>query len=151
MPGPVPKPTALKLLAGNPGNRPLNPYEPKPALAVPSCPSHLDKEARREWRRIVPELTVLGLLTRVDRAALAAYCVAYSRWITAEREVQRTGLTVVSPNGYPQKSPHLAIADKALEQVRKFAAEFGLTPASRSKVTAAPTEDPDEDFFAVRR
>jgi phage terminase small subunit len=72
-------PTALKLLAGNPGHRPLNQNEPKPELVAPTCPSHLSREAKREWRRIVPELEKLGLLTRIDRAALAAYATAYGR------------------------------------------------------------------------
>jgi hypothetical protein len=34
-------PTALKVVMGNPGKRPLNHLEPKPRLAVPSCPAHL--------------------------------------------------------------------------------------------------------------
>ena len=35
--GRKPKPTALKLLEGNPGNRPLNIAEPRPT-GVPNCP-----------------------------------------------------------------------------------------------------------------
>ena len=149
MPGPAPQPTALKLLAGNPGKRPLNEAEPKPVLAIPAMPKHLGKEAKKEWKRIVPELQKLGLLTRVDRAALAAYCVSFGRWVEAEQELAVTGAIVVSPNGYPQQSPWLAISNKALENVRRFIAEFGLSPASRSRVSVTPT-DADDDFFETR-
>ena len=45
MPGPPPKPTKLKLLAGNPGKRPLNENEPEPEAVAPSVPAHLDDEA----------------------------------------------------------------------------------------------------------
>ena len=50
-PGPPPTPTNLKLLRGNPGKRKLNTTEPDPPPAIPTCPSHLDKVAKREWRR----------------------------------------------------------------------------------------------------
>ncbi len=73
-PGTKPKPTALKLLEGNPGKRPLPMNEPKPAPTAPKCPSWLHKDAKKEWKRISTELERLGLLTQVDMAALAGYC-----------------------------------------------------------------------------
>lgn len=69
--GPAPKPTALKRLQGNPGKRALNESEPRPAATLPRCPSHLQGEARAEWRRVARALHESGLLTQVDRAALA--------------------------------------------------------------------------------
>ena len=59
-PGPPPTPTNLKLLRGNPGKRKLNANEPDPEPAIPPCPSHLDKVAKKEWRRISKELLALG-------------------------------------------------------------------------------------------
>src|SRR5580704_4521684 len=101
-----PKPTALKVIEGNPGGRPLNPDEPKPS-GIPSCPRHLNKEARAEWHRISKELVTIGLLTSIDRAALAAYCVAYSRWIEAEHNIAKFGHVVKAPSGYPIQNPFL--------------------------------------------
>jgi len=73
----------------------------------------------------------MGLLTHADRAALAGYCVAWSRWVRAERQVACYGTIVKSPvKGFPMKSPYLT----ALETLRKLIVEFGLTPASRSRV-----------------
>ena len=43
-----------------------------------TCPKQLDTEARREWRRVAPELERMGLSTTLDRAALAAYCACWS-------------------------------------------------------------------------
>jgi P27 family predicted phage terminase small subunit len=94
----------------------------------------------------VPELHALGLLTEVDRAALALYCASYGRWVEAEKQLASNGLTVLSPSGYEQKSPWLTIADKAMEQLRRFISEFGLSPASRTRVSATPPSD-DDDFF----
>ncbi len=136
--GPPPKPTKLKLLSGNAGKRPLNPNEPEPEVEIPEIPEHLGEEARREWERISTDLADVGLLTRIDRAALAAYCQAWARWVEAEGQLKKFGVIVKSPNGYPMQSPLLAIANKALEQMRKFLTEFGMTPASRTRIHANP-------------
>jgi phage terminase small subunit len=49
-------PTALKVVMGNPGKRPLNQLEPKPRLAIPSCPAHLHATAKAEWKRLARQL-----------------------------------------------------------------------------------------------
>jgi P27 family predicted phage terminase small subunit len=91
----------------------------------------------------------MGLLTRADRAALAAYCTAYSRWVTAERQVQRLGTIVRSPlKNFPMKSPYLTVADQALETMRKFMIEFGLTPSSRSRIRVPEGSRAADEFDA---
>lgn len=73
-------------------------------------------------------------MTNLDRAALAAYCQAYAMWSDAIQAVQKFGPLVKSPNGYPQVSPYLAIANKQAEIMIRIASEFGFTPASRSRI-----------------
>ncbi len=98
-------------------------------------PDLLDEEAQAEWQRIVPELEAMQILCRVDRAALASYCMAWSRWKRAEAQVKKYGEIVKSPEkGFPMKSPYLTIVDQALETMRKFLVEFGMTPASRTRI-----------------
>ena len=148
MAGRKPKPTAIKKLQGNPGKRPLNKAEPQPKKECPDIPSHLDLEAIAEWERIVPELLILGILTRIDRAALAAYCMAYSRWVKAEKLIAEKGTLYKTKSGNIMTSPALWVANKAMEQMHKFLTEFGMTPSSRSriKVSVKIAEDPYEDF-----
>ena len=74
--GPIAKPVELKLLEGNQGKRRLDKRPPGPGRRIPRRPSWLSPEAREEWRRLAPELTRLGLLTLLDRAALTIYCDA---------------------------------------------------------------------------
>jgi P27 family predicted phage terminase small subunit len=77
----------------------------------------------------------MGLLSAADRSALAAYCTVYSRWVHAEGQVRKFGAIVKSPEkGFPMKSPYLSVADQAMEAMRKFMVEFGLTPSSRSRI-----------------
>lgn len=66
------------MLTGNPGKRPLNANEPRPEPAIPEAPVELSPAARAEWDRLAAELAALGMLTNLDRAALAAYCGAYA-------------------------------------------------------------------------
>jgi len=88
----------------------------------------------------------MGLLTIVDRAALASYCQWWARWVEAERQIEIYGLTFETPNGYLQQRPEVALAQKASDKCRAFLAEFGLTPASRSRVKL-PNEPPPADPF----
>lgn len=120
MPGPPPEPTQLKILKGNPGKRPLNTAEPQPRREPPTCPLWLLPEAKREWRRIVPELSRLGLLTVVDRAALAAYCQSWARYVDAETAASASKVRLYA------------------DLMRAFLVQFGLTPASRAKLSAGP-------------
>lgn len=152
MSGRPPKPTALKQLAGNPGHRPLNNTEPQFERTLPKCPTFIKGEARREWKRVVIELFDAGLLTSIDRAALAAYCQAWARWVEAEKRITENGYTFKTESGYQQQTPWVGIANSALDLMRKFMSEFGMTPSSRSRVKVEkPKEvDPFEEFVKQR-
>lgn len=138
-------PAALKLVSGNPGKRALDlDAGINPPVEIPACPGHLNEHGKKEWRRITVELLPLGLITKIDRAMLALYCHAYGRWVHAEMKIRDlekaapdTGLKQLSPNGYEQLSLWVILANKAMEQVHKYASEFGLSPSSRSTVTAS--------------
>ena len=134
--GRKPKPTAIKELEGNPGKRQLNTNEPKPMARAPSCPKWLEPDAKKEWRRLAKQMEQLGILTEVDMAAFAGYCQAYARWKAAEEFISKHGAIVKTPSGYWQQIPQVSIAQQYLKQMNKFCEQFGLTPASRSRIIA---------------
>ncbi|WP_193140970.1 phage terminase small subunit P27 family [Meridianimarinicoccus sp. MJW13] len=105
-----------------------------PLEALPRCPAHLSAAARREWRRLATPLHEAGLLTLADRAALAAYCQAYGRWVEAEQKLATTPMLLKAPSGYVQQSPWLAVSNKQMELMGRYMTELGLTPAARSRV-----------------
>lgn len=150
MAGRKPTPTSRKLLSGNPGKRALNRNEPQFSGGA-TCPKHLNKAAKSEWKRVSGELAAQGLLTTVDRAALAAYCASWSRWVDAEENLHKFGAVIRSPkSGFPIQNPYVGVANTALDHLRKFASEFGMTPSSRSRINVdAPkkSEDPFADFM----
>jgi P27 family predicted phage terminase small subunit len=149
MAGRRPKPTQLKRLQGNPGKRPLNKHEPQPPGDRFNCPSWLSAEAKGEWRRIVPQLRALGLATRIDHAALEAYCEQYARWREATLLLREVGLSYETSTGFLRERPEVGVADKALKNMRMLLTEFGMTPASRSRISVAPPPAPDpfEEFL----
>lgn len=109
-----------------------------PEVDLPSAPKHLNGEALKEWRRVGKELKLLGLVTRIDRAALAMYCTAWGRYVDAENkiaELGEDGLVGKTPNGFLVQSAWLNVSNKAMEQCKQFLAEFGMSPAARSRVT----------------
>lgn len=58
-------------------------------------------------------------------------------------------------SGVIQQSPWLAIANKQLELMHRFAVELGLSPVSRSRVAVRPIgpkpwEDPNSKFAGLR-
>ena len=138
----------MKVLKGTDQPCRMNPDEAEPNLAIPSPPEHLSQEANVEWGRISQELYQLGLLSRVDRAALAAYCQTYGRWVEAERTLAEKGMLVKTTNGNIIQSPLVSIANKSLEIMHKYLTEFGMTPAARAKVQAKKPEDGQENPFA---
>ena len=145
--GRKPKPTAVKVLEGNPGKRELNMYEPIPKKgAMPKCPDWLEDEAKEEWKRLAKNLYELGLLTDLDVQAFASYCQAYARWREAEEFISQHGAIVKTKSGYWQQVPQVAIAHQNQKMMMQAAAEFGLTPSSRSRIVAdqAASREADE-------
>lgn len=152
MRGRRPKPAELKILAGNPGKRPIKPSSIDLPAQIPDCPDHLDADARLEWERITALMSGTELLKQTDRTVLAAYCQCFSRWKNAETQLRKVGPVLLTPNKMPVQNPYLQIANKALEQLRSFMTELGFTPSARGRVNSEPTKPADEDtaFFNRR-
>lgn len=141
MRGRKPTPTALKVLAGNPGKRALSKNEPQPTAGA-EMPEHLSPRAREVWEALEPEFSRLGLLNQLSGFALAGFCDSYARWLEATEEIRKTGEIVKAPSGYPIQNPWRAIANKAYDQWSKMAAEFGMTPSSITRVAGAAPPKP---------
>ena len=140
MKGRIPRPNKVKILEGE-KNKDRIKKEPQPSPGLPSCPDHLSKGAKAEWRRIVPELKAAGLLSKIDRTELALYCQAYDRWKEAEKMLNEKGPLFKTASGNVITSPMLWVANKAAEQCHKFLVEFGMTPASRGRINMSQSPD----------
>ncbi|MEY9182366.1 phage terminase small subunit P27 family [Bradyrhizobium sp. USDA 313] len=145
MPGPPRTPTHLKLLRGNPGHQALRP-EPQPLIpkTCPEPPPHIDGFALDEWRQIAPQLHAMGLLTRIDVPALAAYCYSFGQWRMAAEALAKMqandpimgGQLVRTKYGDAATNPLVSIVRKHAGDVVRYAGEFGLSALARSRLAA---------------
>jgi P27 family predicted phage terminase small subunit len=104
-------------------------------------PEELSADGKRLWRRIVPELERLGILKQVSIGALIGTCTAYETAVQADREVRKHGVLVPAARGGLKSNPAIKIAHDAWTRYRAFCAEFGLSPASESRVAGAVADD----------
>jgi P27 family predicted phage terminase small subunit len=89
------------------------------------APSFLSKEAKAEWRRVMPALVKRRILTVADLGGVENYCIAIGRVRQVERQIQASEGEI---------DPGLVrMQDKAIQTSRQLAAELGLTPVSRSR------------------
>lgn len=150
--GPPPKPTSLKLVQGNPGKRPINKDEPKPA-GIPKCPSHVPSIAKSLWRELAPLLLNMGVLTEADRRALELVCTTYAEYRNADDDVRVNGITysTTSTTGdvVIKANPAVNMRADAAKRYLTLIKEFGLTPSSRAgvKVEQKDKSDPLQDFL----
>lgn len=136
------KPTALKLIDGNPGRRPINQNEPKPDPALLEPPANLKGMARQEWIEMAAELHKLKLLSNIDRAALAAYCQSWAIWNAAvaglnrmaERGELSDSLMIKTKSGNLIQNPLIGAVNKSAAAMLRFAVEFGMTPSARANI-----------------
>lgn len=160
MSGRRPKPTAMKKLAGNPGRRPLNASEPEPEAVMPEMPKGMGHIANREWRWLAPALLEVGCITKVDGKSFAEYCKAVAMSETYYREALREpmveepifGKDGVEVGSKIKVNPAMAAYVSASKLAKTYLIEFGLTPASRSKLHIdKPKEiDPFEEAMGKR-
>jgi P27 family predicted phage terminase small subunit len=156
MSGPPPIPFMLKKLRGNPGHQKLRaPPEPASAPNCPEPPPFLSSYAQDEWWRTSPQLHVLGLLSTVDVACLAAYCQSYALWREASEALARMAahdehthaLLIKTVDGNPRRNPLIKVARDAAADMVRFAGEFGLTPVARSRLAAGIHAQPSAGKF----
>lgn len=130
-----PKPTALKVIEGNRGKRPLPLNEPQPRPITPAIPPYLGRIARKRWDELLPELEMAGVLTIVDGDIFACYCAAYQDVCELSADVAANGRTYeVGTNGAQSTRPEAVLLQKAKDDLRRFGAELGIGAASRTKV-----------------
>ncbi len=166
--GRPPKPLELQLIEGRRISKKKQ-SSPKPKKEIPICPSWLCDRAKTEWRYIVPELDKLGLLTKIDRAALVLYCESYAQYRAAQEWIQKNGVhypiwerdkktqEIVRDNEgkpilrYMQQFPQVGIANKAFKNIQACCIMFGLSPSDRGRISIPGNEEETDPMREMMR
>jgi P27 family predicted phage terminase small subunit len=136
MRGRIGKPTALKVLQGNPGHRKIDTlHEPQPVIGLGEPPAHLDELAKKLWFELGPQLVKLKTLGESDATLFALMCQAHSRnvWLSSRIDELRAKSTLTGK----QENRLLTYESqraKAAQQYQRISAEFGLGAASRTRI-----------------
>ena len=136
MRGRKPKPTALKLLQGNPGKRKIDTlHEPTPVIGLGEPPAHLDEGAVKLWYKLGPQLVELRTLGESDAELFALMCQAHSRnvWLSSRIDELRKKPRL-SGKQENRLLTYESQRSKAGQQFARLASEFGLGAAARTRI-----------------
>lgn len=145
--GRKPKATAVKERSGslkkNPQRR--NKNEPVPPAGIPPMPETIssDAVAKKQWGKVCDLLGKMGILSKSDVYLIESFCLAYSGHFQALELVKSEGLIV---NG--KRHPALIELHKCRDQKIKLLAEMGLTPSSRTRLSATQEDETEDPFLA---
>ena len=113
----------------------------------PTIPKWLTPYGKEVWRRTVKELEPLGLLSPVDREALAAFCDAAAFARDTRGLLVADGLTQRGQKGETVKHPMFAVWRQTISLIESIGSTFGLNPSARLRMLAElPDEDDDDDL-----
>jgi P27 family predicted phage terminase small subunit len=146
-------PTELKLLKGTLEKSRVLKDEMKPdnIVNIPYPPEWLGDVAKKEWYAITKELHKLKMLTNLDLSMLAVYCNEIQTYIECQEMIKiKTRVQIIkNPDGTlksQNQSAYQRIANDSVMKAIKIASEFGLTPASRTRIGTAQIMDNDDPF-----
>ena len=146
-------PTNLKVIRNTNRNDRANKREPKVNDPLPAePPDWLSPAAVPWWGRVRPILLGMKVATSADPIAVGLLCDALAEYVAARAAYLSEGMTyeTTGKNGDAmiRAHPAVGIAADAWRRAKLMATEFGLTPASRAKVstTEAGPADPLEEW-----
>jgi P27 family predicted phage terminase small subunit len=150
MRGRKPKPAALRAITGRGGDLPS-----LSASRPPDAPGWLSDRAAGFWAPLVVALSVRRVLTPADGLALGMVAEALADWRAARDAIEAAGgetYEAATEAGAVMLRPHPAVAQRndAWRRVMAGLAEFGLSPASRERVSpgdAGPVDPLAEEYF----
>lgn len=149
------KPTHLKVVAGTAQPCRINLFEPKPNRERPSSPAHLSDRGKAAWAEATLIADRMGVLTEADPIALEGLAEALADLRSARAslamplmygniEMAQAGERYywTEGKGGPMRRARPEVSDiaDADRRVGAWVARFGISPADRSKVSAALPE-----------
>ena len=161
MPGRKPTPTHLKIVKGNPGKRPLNKNEPTFDADLPAPPLYLSTEAQGIFIILRDRIAFMGYASASHTEALALCAARLEEVQLHTRILNEKGFTYkkkvkigVDHDGHPlydetiKTRPEVVMRHEAAKHAQSLLAEFGLTPASATKVVV-PNKPKGNAFSAL--
>lgn len=154
MKGRKPKDERLKLLAGNPGKRPVGPDGKSGRSSGEAFvqgalekPGYLDEYESAEWDRITT--MAAQILSPSDAGMVLVACSAFSDLMIARKALEEAGSrTYETENQHGQimirQRPEVAMLQNARTAWHRALSELGLSPVGHTRVKALPDHNQTE-------
>jgi len=135
------KPTQLKLIDGNPGRQKFDVIPDPPLEERPKAPEYLDENGLWAWNWLLDNLEIMGLLSAADVVMMEMFSATYMRYRIAEQELAKlresgdlNAVLMKTKKGNVVQQPLIGIINQAVNRLKTFASEFGLTPSARASL-----------------
>ena len=120
---------------------------PAPPGPYPEPPEWIDPEAKAFWAEVGPRLHARGLLTEDTASAFGAMAQCWAAIMHATQTLRSEGLMMTTLGGMTRINPVAPYRNACFKEFRAYAAEFGLTPRSRTEGNDASPVGDDLDAF----
>jgi P27 family predicted phage terminase small subunit len=150
------KPTAIKELQGTlaPSRQPKDELTPD-YITDHEAPSELNEWGVELWNNLFEEYGKVKLITKLDIGSMLIMCNEYGTYMEADDLIKAEGLQIFvdifDKNGQvigqrKEANPMIRVRDNASKQYTMLCKEFGLTPVSRSKISAPKIENEKDEL-----
>ena len=91
---------------------------------VPEPPAHLQGLQRACWNEVARVLVAKNIYDKDREMMLAAFCVQYARFLTADEKVKEQGLIILNKKGAGMHNPYVGISNSAYDRAVRLASEL---------------------------
>ena len=149
-------PDHLKVIAGTARPDRMNPDAPAANLGTAEPPEWLSERAAEIFAQLSATLLGMGIASPDDQAALSMLASRIEEIEICTAVIEDAGrtytTTATSGDKLVRARPEVAMRNEAMRHAQSLLAEFGLTPAARSKVSAGKSveENPFKALDALK-
>ena len=165
--GPAPTPTTILSLRGLWRAKTRSDDEVK-SKGRPICPAWILPQAKKQWKKLVPQLDAMGLVGEIDGHILARYCQMWAQWRDAEEFLMANGFNeevmdyresreadgtiVMTPyvTGLRQY-PQVTQARNLHKDMWNIERSFGMNPGARASLTVDIPKTKDQKKADVKK
>jgi len=146
--GSRPLPTALKVLKGTHQScRDANNAPPANVPSyIPAPPEYLNYRSAEIFRQLAVYLTGMKILNVEDIPMLGLLASRLAEVEEHTATIESEGYVYLTDKGLWKSRPEVAMRNEAMRHAQSLLIEFGLSPAARSRVSAALGDKPNNPF-----
>jgi len=113
--------------------------EPMLKIKKITCPMHLTKEAKKEWKRIIKlyEELEIPILNNLDRNAIEVYCETLVTYRKAVEKIRYEGEIITTIRGMKVQNPWMNVIQKCTLDLKRYGEILLLDPQSRARIGTA--------------